>query len=245
MLPNGVVTVRELMSASTAAGAALWADLLSRDLTTEYRMERRPVDDPLLFQLADARRMRPRLTDALWARIIDVPAALAGRSYSCPVDVVIEVHDELLRDNAGAWRLTASGEPGAASCVPATSGTSGTSGASGASGADIALDVTTLGAAYLGGISLGALAQAGLVTELRPGAVRRLSAAMSWDIAPWCPTIFLSAPAGHRPSYWHCPSTRRKWTSPAGGSLAVPRHTIHGGPTRHAVDTMWMSRSCS
>ena len=54
----------------------------------------------------------------------------------------------------------------------------------------MALDVTQLGAAYLGGTRLGALAGAGLVTELRPGAVRQLSAAMSWDPAPWCPTVF-------------------------------------------------------
>jgi len=54
----------------------------------------------------------------------------------------------------------------------------------------VALDVTELGAAYLGGTRLGALAAAGLVAELRPGAVRQLSAAMSWDPAPWCPMIF-------------------------------------------------------
>jgi predicted acetyltransferase len=185
-LPDGTVTVRELMSASPAAGAALWADLLSRDLATEFRAYRRPLDDPLLYQLADPRRVRSQVTDSLWVRIVDVPAALSGRSYSCPVDTVIEVRDELLPANAGSWRLAAPGSgSGAASCVPATSATSGP---------DIALDVTALGAAYLGGISLGALAQAGLVTELRPGAVRRLSAAMSWDIAPWCPTVFLWEP---------------------------------------------------
>jgi hypothetical protein len=54
----------------------------------------------------------------------------------------------------------------------------------------LVLDVTQLGAAYLGGTRLGTLAEAGLVTELRPGAVRQLSAAMSWDPAPWCPAIF-------------------------------------------------------
>ena len=31
-------------------------DLLSRDLTSEFRLSRRPVDDPLLYQLADPRR---------------------------------------------------------------------------------------------------------------------------------------------------------------------------------------------
>jgi len=56
--------------------------------------------------------------------------------------------------------------------------------------ADIALNVTELGAAYLGGTRLGALAAAGLVTEVRPGTLGRLSAAMTWDPAPWCPRIF-------------------------------------------------------
>ena len=183
-LPENVLTVRELMAVDPAASATLWADLLSRDLTSEFRVQRRPVDDPLLYQLADPRRARSQLTDGLWVRIIDVPAALARRRYSCAVDMVIEVRDEILPSNAGRWRLmTASDSPGsasglAASCVPATSA------------ADLALDVTELGAAYLGGTRLGALAGAGLVAELRPGAVRQLSAAMSWDPAPWCPLVF-------------------------------------------------------
>ena len=183
-LPENVLTVRELMAADPAASAALHADLLSRDLTTEFRLSARPVDDPLLYQLADPRRARPQLNDNLWARIVDLPRALAGRGYSCPVDVVLEVRDEILPDNAGRWRLTTTAEaPGgglAASCVPAPAG----------SPADLALDVTELGAAYLGGTRLGTLAGSGLVTELRPGAARQLSAALAWDPAPWCPTVF-------------------------------------------------------
>ena len=181
-LPENVVTVRELMAADPAAGATLCADLLSRDLTSEFRLPRRPVDDPLLYQLADPRRTRPQLNDSLWVRIVDVPRALAGRRYSCPVDVVIEVRDEILPSNAGRWRLTTTGEAPegglAASCVPA------------ASAADLALDVTELGAAYLGGTRLGTLAGSGLVAELRPGATRQLSAALAWDPAPWCPMVF-------------------------------------------------------
>ena len=181
-LPENVLTVRELMATDLAASAALCTDLLSRDLTTEFRLPHRPVDDPLLYQLADPRRTRPKLNDNLWVRIVDLPRALAGRRYSCPVDVVLEVRDEILPANAGRWRLTTTAEaPGgglAASCVPASSP------------ADLALDVTELGAAYLGGTRLGAMAGSGLVAELRPGAIRQLSAAMSWDPAPWCPTIF-------------------------------------------------------
>jgi len=185
-LPDGVVTVRELVCADPAASASVSADLLGRDLITEFRLRRRPVDDPLLYQLADPRRARPRLKDALWARIIDVPGALAGRRYSAPVDTVIDVRDDLVPSNAGRWRLTTA-EPAAAdrngleaSCVPAAA----------SAPADLALDIAELGAAYLGGTPLGALAGAGLVAEQRAGAVRKLSAAMSWDPAPWCPISF-------------------------------------------------------
>jgi predicted acetyltransferase len=141
-------------------------------------MSGRPVDDPLLYQLADPRRSRPRLNDSLWVRIVDLPRALAGRSYAVPVDLVLEVRDDIATANAGRWRLRSAGEEGDAVCEPATGP------------ADLALDITQLGAAYLGGTRIGALAEAGLVTELRPSAVRRLSAAMAWDPAPWCPVVF-------------------------------------------------------
>ncbi len=181
-LPQNVLTVRELVAADAAASAALYGDLLSRDLTSEFRLLRRPVDDPLLYQLADPRRSRPQLNDALWVRIVDLPRALAGRSYSAPVDLVLEVRDDIFASNAGRWRLRSAGADGDAVCEPATGPAGGP--------ADLALDITQLGAAYLGGTRIGALAEAGLVTELRPGAVRRLSAAMAWDPAPWCPLVF-------------------------------------------------------
>src|SRR5260370_548281 len=75
-LPDNVLTVRELMAADPAASAALCTDLLSRDLTTEFRLPRRPVDDPLLYQLADPRRARPHLNDNVWVRIGALPRSL-------------------------------------------------------------------------------------------------------------------------------------------------------------------------
>jgi predicted acetyltransferase len=184
-LPDSALSIRETIATDPAATAAIWADLLSRDLTERFTAELRPVDDPLLHMLADPRRARPRIADGLWVRLMDLPRALTQRRYACPADVVIEVTDAHLPGNAGRWRLSTSaardpaGAPGlAASCEPA------------AAAADITLDVSSLGAAYLGGTRLGTLAAAGLVTEHRPGAVSALSAAMSWDPAPWCPMIF-------------------------------------------------------
>jgi predicted acetyltransferase len=178
VLPDGVIDVWELVAADPAASAALWRDLLSRDLVGTMTADLRPVDDPLLYQLYDSRRARVRLVDDLWVRVIDLPGALASRAYAAPVDVVLEVTDALLPANAGRWRLRSSGVGGTADCVRTDDA------------ADIALDVRELGAAYLGGTRLAALAAAGLVSESRPGAVGRLSTAMGWDPAPWCPRVF-------------------------------------------------------
>jgi predicted acetyltransferase len=115
-------------------------------------------------------------------RLVNVAGALAQRRYACPVDVVIEVTDDGCIWNRGRWRLTTAAAgppaPGTGTCEP-TSGP-----------ADIALPVRALGAAYLGGTRLGPMTAAGLVAELRPGALASLSTALSWDPAPWCPMMF-------------------------------------------------------
>ena len=79
-LPDGELTVRELVAADPAAGAALWQNLLDRDLIASVIAELRPADDPLLHQLLDQRRARERLADGIWVRIIDLPAALSRRA---------------------------------------------------------------------------------------------------------------------------------------------------------------------
>jgi predicted acetyltransferase len=179
-LPDGSLLIRELIAADAPATAALWTDLLTRDLIGEVVARQRPVDDPLLDMLADRRRARASLTDGLWIRLTDVPVALRQRRYSCAADVVIEVADELIPANAGRWRLQCPGpgDGGTASCEPTTAA------------ADIAAPVTVLGAGYLGGTRLGTLASAGLVTERKHGALAQLSAAMYSDPAPWCPWMF-------------------------------------------------------
>ncbi|HEY7147008.1 MAG TPA: GNAT family N-acetyltransferase [Streptosporangiaceae bacterium] len=177
-IPAHVLSVSELMAVSPAAYAALWSDLLTRDLVATVKAYRRPPDDPLQQLLADRRRARPLQGDGLWVRLIDVPGALAQRRYACPVDLVIEVADDLVPANAGRWRLQSAGPGGPASCEPASAA------------ADVTLPVAALGACYLGGTRLGEFAAAGLASQHTDGAIAALSAAMSWDPAPWCPMIF-------------------------------------------------------
>jgi predicted acetyltransferase len=177
-LPDCPLVVREVIAADPAAGAALWHNLLTRDLVSTVTAEYRSAEDPVLYQLLDQRRARVQVSDGLWVRIIDLPGALTRRAYSGPVDVVLEVADDLLAGNAGRWRLHAGG-PGADVGCERTG-----------KPADLALNIRELGAAYLGGTRLGTLAAAGLVRELRPGTLVRLSAAMTWAPAPWCPQLF-------------------------------------------------------
>jgi predicted acetyltransferase len=55
---------------------------------------------------------------------------------------------------------------------------------------ELTLDVDALGAAYLGGVGLGAFAQAGRVVEHVPGALRRADALLQCPLHPWCPEMF-------------------------------------------------------
>jgi predicted acetyltransferase len=181
-LPEGVLDVSELMATDPAATAALWADVLSRDLISEFHVRQRPVDDPLLYLLADPRRVRSVVTDGLWVRLVDVASAMAQRHYACPVDVVIEVADELCPQNTGRWRLTAATAVAPAGFRATCERTTAP--------ADVVLPVWALGAAYLGGTRLGSMAEAGVISEVTPGSLAVLSTAMSWEPAPWCPMIF-------------------------------------------------------
>lgn len=176
-IPASQLRVIELMAVDPGATAALWTDLLTRDLVGEVRASQRPVDDELLIMLAGRRRARTSLVDGLWVRLTDVPAALSQRQYAREVDVVIEVTDDLLPANSGRWRLRADAS-GQGTCESSNKG------------ADLLAPVQTLGAAYLGGARLGQLAAAGRLVEQRPGALAELSAAMLWDPAPWTPMIF-------------------------------------------------------
>ncbi|MDH6110529.1 putative acetyltransferase [Kitasatospora sp. MAP12-15] len=176
--PAGAVRVRDITAANPRAYAALWGFLLDLDLTDTVSADNLPVDDPLLHLVSDPRRLRPKLSDALFLRLVDVGDALCSRDYQAPLDVVLEVTDDFCPWNTGRWRLHSAGPGKGANCEPTTDR------------AELALSARELGSAYLGGRSLSALAGAGLVQELRDGALAEASRAFGWDVAPWLPHGF-------------------------------------------------------
>ncbi|MFD7735410.1 GNAT family N-acetyltransferase [Kitasatospora phosalacinea] len=173
----GVVRVRVVQAELPWVAAGLWEFLLDLDLTERVEVPNLPVDDALLHLVSDVRHLVPRVVDGMYVRLVDLPGALRVRGYAAPVDVVLEVTDVFCPWNAGRWRLTAA--PG----TPALCVRSGDP-------AELALDVRELGAVYLGGGSLAALAAAGLVRELRPGALESAAAAFRSGLEPWLPHGF-------------------------------------------------------
>lgn len=174
--PNGTVVVQDLDALDPAANAALWRFLFGIDLTSRIDARRRPVDEPWQYLVSDIRRCSLLVRDSLHVRLVDVGAALEARTYQTPVDVVLAVEDAFCPWNSGRWRLT--GDPKGASCARTEDA------------ADLALSVRELGSAYLGGVSLDALAAAGRVRELRQGALAEASLAFTSTVAPWLPHGF-------------------------------------------------------
>ncbi|MEV0718764.1 GNAT family N-acetyltransferase, partial [Asanoa sp. NPDC050611] len=168
--PNGQVRVTEVVAADPEAYRALWRFLFSLDLTRRLTYGHATPDEPLLHLVPEPRRLNAALVDGLWVRVVDVPAALRARAYRTPLDLVVELTDAILPDNAGRWRLTTDGTR--TTCERTTDP------------ADLACDVLELGAIYLGGTSPAALGRAGRVREQRPGALAAADTAFGWHQAP-------------------------------------------------------------
>jgi predicted acetyltransferase len=164
---TGEVRVIEAMGVSPEATAGIWRFLLDVDWMDRLEAELLPVDHPLFLLLEQPRRMRFRLADSLWLRLVDVGAALAARSLEG--DVVLEVTDAFCPWNEARYSLD---------------------GETTMEDADLRLDVSDLASVYLGGFSFAQLLRAGRIEELTDGALGRADAAFRTGRAPWCPEIF-------------------------------------------------------
>ena len=159
----------EAMGVDPNATAAIWRFLIDVDWMDRVRSWLLPVDHPLFFLLERPRRLRFRLGDSLWVRLVHVGAALAARGRAGEEDIAIEVLDSFCPWNNGVY----SGDGSQASRAP-----------------DLRLDISDLGSVYLGGFTFGQLLRAGRVEELSAGAVEAADGLFRTERAPWCPEIF-------------------------------------------------------
>jgi predicted acetyltransferase len=152
--------------------AELWRFLLDIDWAATISAHLLPIDHPLFFLLATPRRMRFRVGDGLWTRLVEVGEALSARTYSADGSLVFDVVDSFCPWNEGRWRLS----DGRAKRTTAS--------------AHLRCDVSALGSVYLGAFSFSELVRGRRVEELRRGAAARADAMFAWNRAPWCPEIF-------------------------------------------------------
>ncbi len=174
--PAYEVHVEELVAPEPAAYRVLWQHLLTMDLSAKLGYGYGAVDEPLQQLVSTPTALDRRVSESLWLRITDVQRALQQRRYAVPLDVVLEVTDDLIEKNAGRFRLTASDS--SASCERTDAP------------ADLTLSTTELSAAYLGGRPLAEFATTAHVTEHTPGALNQTTAAFRWPLAPVSLEVF-------------------------------------------------------
>ena len=169
---SGSINVTEALAVDDASLAEIWRYLLDMDWTAWIKGDLLPVDHPLFLLLAEPRRLRFRVNDGVWVRLVDVGAALSARAYADDEPLVLDVRDVFVPENEGRWRL-AGGVAERTDHEP-----------------DLSLDVGDLGSVYLGGFTWTQL-RAGLrLEELRVGAVERADRVFGTWPKPWCPEIF-------------------------------------------------------
>jgi predicted acetyltransferase len=174
-VPSNVVRVHELIAEDQPTRRALWELLLTLDLASTTLVDNVPVDDTLRWFLREPRELRVRgMRDLLWARLLDLPEALAGRRYRGNGSVVIEVSDRFLPRNDGCWRIEASDGEGRATKTDAAPQASISIG-------DLATLLTGAGSYY-------ALRDTGRVKVHDSGA-DELAALFAVDQAPWSAII--------------------------------------------------------
>lgn len=171
----GRVEVAELVAATDTAHTGIWHYLTNIDLFPKLEYWNTPIDDPLPAKVTDPRRVARKLVDALWVRLMDLPAALAARRYESDGVITVDVADPTRPESAGTYRLEVADGEGSCERVTAT--------------ADLTLDIDVLGHLFLGGGDAMAMAAAGRI-EGHPTVVLRLHRMFRTDRAPWCPEIF-------------------------------------------------------
>jgi predicted acetyltransferase len=167
------IVVDDLIAHTPQAYLALLRFLLSIDLVHRIVFGKIPVDHSLEKLLLDERAVQTTgVKDETWLRLIDVQAALSARTYRGSTAVTIAVLDELLPENTGTYRVSASG-------VERTD-----------ADPELTLDVAALATVYLGGTRWWQLAYGGRAVEHRPGALADADQLFGIDRAPFAGTMF-------------------------------------------------------
>ena len=175
--PQNILNVDELHALSDDAYVALWRFLAEVDWVATVKAERRSPFERLRWVLTNARAaVLSDVGEGLWVRLFDLPKALEARTYEREGSIVLEVAD--------------SEAPGGRVRLHLEAGPSGASARATKRSPDLTLDVSALGAAYLGGAPLRESVRARGMDEHRAGALAEATALFRTLDEPWCSTFF-------------------------------------------------------
>lgn len=172
---SGEVDVSEVIAVTDDAHTALWHFLCNIDLFSRLEYWNAPVDDPLPHKVTDPRRVERRLADALWLRVLDVPAALEARSYETDGAITMRGEDRFRPQTSGIYELEVSAGVGRCQQTEASP--------------RITAGIEVLGELLLGGGNAMALAAAGRLSGPE-ASLRALHRLFRTDRAPWCEEVF-------------------------------------------------------
>ena len=183
--PSHLCWIVDYAVTSAGAHADLWQVLLGLDLVGQHRELPDPHGRPDRARRDDPRLVRTtHVGDGIWVRPLDIAALLGARSYGVDVDAVIAMTDPMFGDQV----------------VRLQGGPDGATGSPTAAEPDVVMDAETLGAVYLGGVRLAAMARAGRVAlpTPRPSA-RWISVCWPTVSPPTAPTSSRSGPGPRGP----------------------------------------------
>ena len=174
-VPSYSLIVLTLHAVDAEAYAALYSYCFSIDLVSEIKVYSRRVWDPVFELIADPRRVKRLMSDGLWVRLVDVPAALSARQYRVEDRIVLEVQDDFCPWNDGRFLLD--GGPDGAECSPTDAEP------------DLRIGAADLASTFLGDGRLPAQAWAGRVHG-EPDAIARAALMLSWGEEAWNTVMF-------------------------------------------------------
>ncbi len=175
--PRNAVKVDELHATTDQAYNTLWRFLAETDWVATVSAERRSPAERLPWLLVNGRDVRlSDVGDAVWVRLLDVGRALEARTYDRAASLVIEVADAEATGGRSRWHLET--DDGGATCRATDRSP------------DLTLDVSALGAAYLGGVDLRDAVLTRGADEHRSGALAEAGRLLRTGDVPWCSTFF-------------------------------------------------------
>ena len=177
--PRNVLHVDDLHGLTDEAYAALWQFLAAIDWIATIKAEKRHPAERLPWMLTNQRASTPSdVGDGLWIKLLDVPAALAARTYERTGSIVLEIVERDGADGEHGTRLLLDAGPDGATCAATKRSP------------DLTVDAAALGAAYLGGTRLRDAVLARGHDEHRRGALAEADALFTTLDPPWCSTFF-------------------------------------------------------